>query len=308
MRALSALRIVSSSVAVFALLAGLAIPVARDVEAQQQPDLDGLASQMAAAIQESLKDFPTEARGVLVVDFDETHSATSQLGHVLASEFADALRKHAQGFVVLSGDDLWQAVMSHNLPDATLSNLAAMKCYAPDLGAAVLVERGMEYAPDGVVLRIGTWRTKPRKSIFGKLVVVPMTAHMTQLAAKPAPSLPPFFTHEARTWVSPDHPPVNDDKVVLPGAQNYTYPACISCRFAPYPDDAVWTRLGGTVVLRVQILADGLPSKIFLVRGLPCGLTDKAFEAVEHWKFTPATVDGKPVATETEVESTFHVE
>jgi len=64
----------------------------------------------------------------------------------------------------------------------------------------------------------------------------------------------------------------------------------------------------GTVTLHVQIRADGIPAKISTSQGLPCGLTDKAIESVEHWRFKPATgPNGEPVAVEQTVEVTFRL-
>jgi TonB family protein len=286
----------------------LTVPLVRG---QQYADFSDLASQAAGAIQESLKDLPPQSARVLVVDFEEGHGTTSELGPELAREFSITLQEHAQGFAVLKPDDLKKAVTRNSLPNETLSDSTAMKCYAPDLGATMLVTGSMEYAPDGVLLQIDMWREKPRKSIFGKLVVVPMSAAMMGLAAKSIPSRPPFFTHDDTTWVNPSHSPVAEEKLATPqqkAGSDYRPPECAIC-FPPasYSDDAVWTRLQGTVVLRVQISPDGFPAKISVVRGLPCGLTETAINAVKHWKFKPATVDDIPVAVETDVEVTFHL-
>lgn len=280
------------------------------VRGQQYADFNDLASQVAAAIEQSSKDLPPQSARVLVVDFEEGHGTASELGPELAREFAITLQEHARGFAVLNRDDLEQAVTRNNLPNEMLSDSTAMKCYAPDLGATMLVTGSMEYAPDGVVLRIDGWREKPRKSIFSQQVIVPMTAAMIGLAAKSIPPRPPSFTHDDTTWVNPSHPPVSDDKLATMQERaglGYRSPECVTCPQAVYSDDAVWTKLQGTITLRIQVLADGFPAKISVVRGLPCGMTEKAIEAVAHWKFKPATVDGRPVAIETPVEITFHL-
>src|SRR5208282_3191935 len=281
------------------------------VRGQQYADFNDLASQVAGAVQESLKGLPPQSARVLVVDFEEGHGTASELGPELAREFSITLQEHAQGFAVLKRDDLKQAVTRNDLPNEILSDSTAMKCYAQDLGATMLVTGSMEYAPDGVLLQIDIWREKPRKSIFGRLVVVPMSAAMTGLADKPVPSRPPFFTHDDTTWVNPYHSPVTDEKLATPkqkAGSGYRSPECATC-FPPasYSDDAVWTRLQGAVVLRVQISPDGFPAKISVVRGLPCGLTETAIDAVKHWQFKPATVDDRPVAVETPIDVTFHL-
>jgi TonB family protein len=168
----------------------------------------------------------------------------------------------------------------------------------------------MEYGPDGVVLKLNAWVAKTRKSIFAGTIVVPLTAQLKELMAKPLPEPPPFFTEEKRVWISKDHPPVSDaDAVSLTKDEaGYTHPKCLYCPHPGYSDSAVKVKLQGTIILRVQILPDGFPSKISLLRGFPCGLTEKAFEAVERWEFSPATgPDGKPVAVEVPIEVQFRV-
>ena len=53
--------------------------------------------------------------------------------------------------------------------------------------------------------------------------------------------------------------------------------------------------------------ADGGVANIRVVRGLPDGLTEKAIEAAQHMKFKPATKNGDPVATKTQVEFSFNI-
>src|SRR4029077_18868517 len=111
-----------------------------------------------------------------------------------------------------------------------------------------------------------------------------------------------------RVWVSREHPPVRDeDAIRIDGSEKgYSSPKCLHCPSPQFSDDATQARQDGTVVMRVQVLADGSIAKISLVRGLPCGLTEKAFEALEGWRFEPARgPDGKAVAVSVEFEVTF---
>ena len=52
----------------------------------------------------------------------------------------------------------------------------------------------------------------------------------------------------------------------------------------------------GTVVLRAVFAADGTVKHIFVVRGLPHGLTEASIESAKKIKFTPAMLMGKPVS------------
>jgi TonB family protein len=42
-------------------------------------------------------------------------------------------------------------------------------------------------------------------------------------------------------------------------------------------------------------------------QSLGLGLDEKAIEAVSHWRFRPAVVDGKPVTTEAVVQVNFQL-
>jgi len=131
---------------------------------------------------------------------------------------------------------------------------------------------------------------------------------MHQLKSQHAPSLPPL--EEKKVWVNTDHPPVPDAeaRAMKPGDNASRMAQCISCLPPSYSDDATLAKVQGTVILLVQISADGVPSKISLTKGLACGLTDQAFESVERWKFRPATdADGTPIAVVTPVEVTFRM-
>jgi TonB family protein len=277
---------------------------------QQHPDFDSLASEAAVAIQKVSEGSPETAK-VLVVFEERTVGSASELGHELADEFADSLRKKEHGFVVLNRDELERAVANQNLPPATLSNSPAMRCYAPDLGATVLIEGSMAYVADEVIIDISALQIKSRKSIFSKTTTLPMTAAMKGLASRPVPSSALFFTSEKRVWVSPDHLPISDEQVVSmvkKVEKGYTLPSCIICANPSFSDAAVYAKLQGKVVLLVQIRADGFPARISLLRGLPCGLTDKAFEAVKNWTFKPATGPAfTPVAAEVPLEVTFQL-
>jgi len=57
----------------------------------------------------------------------------------------------------------------------------------------------------------------------------------------------------------------------------------------------------GLVTLRVALASDGTVKHIKILVGLPDGLSEKAIEAAERIRFTPAMKDGKPVSVWVEV-------
>ncbi|MEM7584968.1 MAG: energy transducer TonB [Acidobacteriota bacterium] len=51
----------------------------------------------------------------------------------------------------------------------------------------------------------------------------------------------------------------------------------------------------GVVIVEAIIEADGVVSEVTVLKGLPHGLSEAAAEAIEHWRFEPAELDGEPV-------------
>jgi len=85
----------------------------------------------------------------------------------------------------------------------------------------------------------------------------------------------------------------NDDQDVMPA-----FPV-----FSPRPavtDRALLPSTQQKVVVDVKLSADGLVLNETLVKGLGNGLDTMVMDIVKTWRFHPAMVDGKPVASEAE--------
>ncbi len=292
-------------VAAFAFVAALA---STPLRAQDRPDFDRLAAHTTSSIDKIAKKKSPDDTAVLVSVFYESPGPPSQLGIELSKEFDAALRNHARTFHVASLDDLKELVASRNLPQNFLSDSLALKCSKSDLGLSAFVEGFIEYSLKGLVLKVVVVQLPSRREIFHESQIFAISESMHQLASQPAPSLPPF--EEKKVWVNPDHPPVPDAeaKTVKPSDDPKRMPQCLRCPPPSYSDEAVGVKVQGTVILIVQILADGFPSKITLTKGVSCGLTDQAFKTVERWRFKPATdVNGAPIAVVAPVEVTFRL-
>ena len=74
-----------------------------------------------------------------------------------------------------------------------------------------------------------------------------------------------------------------------------------------YSSQANHARLQGTLLLRVIVGPEGRARDIRVQRGLGMGLDEKAIEAVQRWKFEPATKDGKPVTVQINIEMNFRL-
>jgi TonB family protein len=291
--------------AVFVLLGGAGGARGRE----RFVDIDTIAADVAWAIQEA-PEVAGEISKVRMFDFEERHREPTELAHELTRQLAESLQKRANGFVLLGSEEFRKAIPQADLPAGLFSSAVGMRCYAPELGATMLVEGELEVVPDGALVTVKVWSAKARRYIFGESGIVPLTPEMEKLATQHRPPVetPDLSTPGGRVWVSREHPPVRDeDAIRLDGSEKgYTSPKCVRCPSPQFSDDATQAKQEGTVVMRVQVLADGSIAKISLVRGLPCGLTEQAFEAVEGWQLEPAIgPDGKPVAVNTGIEVTF---
>lgn len=82
-------------------------------------------------------------------------------------------------------------------------------------------------------------------------------------------------------------------------------PKPISTPDPQYTEQARQARYEGTCVLAMIVGPDGKPRDIRIQRGLGMGLDQKAIEAVQQWRFEPATKDGRAVAVQISVEVSF---
>lgn len=71
-----------------------------------------------------------------------------------------------------------------------------------------------------------------------------------------------------------------------------------------YPKDARDARIQCTVVLHAIIDKSGRIQRFELVSGHPM-LAPAAIKAVQHWKYKPYLVDGKPIELDTTIEVSF---
>jgi TonB family protein len=74
-----------------------------------------------------------------------------------------------------------------------------------------------------------------------------------------------------------------------------------------YSEEARKARFQGTVVLAIDVDANGRPSNIRVVRSVGLGLDERAINAVEKWRFRPALSGDRPVAAPALVEVSFHL-
>ena len=103
-----------------------------------------------------------------------------------------------------------------------------------------------------------------------------------------------------------DHPPICRGK-------DSDAPGCITAPHATYspepdyPEKELEARHQGTVILSLVVDSQGLPRDVVVSHTLTPKLDKAATDTVKKWKFSPATKDGKPVATKIDVEVAFRL-
>ncbi len=77
-------------------------------------------------------------------------------------------------------------------------------------------------------------------------------------------------------------------------------------RFEPqYTKEALAAKVQGTVVLFLEVDANGKARNVRVVRGLGFGLDEEAVKTVKQWLFRPGYKDGKPVVVAATIEVNF---
>jgi periplasmic protein TonB len=94
----------------------------------------------------------------------------------------------------------------------------------------------------------------------------------------------------------PDAPPAPEPSGPIFVTGDVQKPVKVSDVQPQYTEIARKARIQGVVILQTIIDKDGNITDIKALKGLPMGLTESAIEAVQQWKFKPATLNGKPVA------------
>ncbi|MDQ6651255.1 MAG: TonB family protein [Acidobacteriota bacterium] len=74
-----------------------------------------------------------------------------------------------------------------------------------------------------------------------------------------------------------------------------------------YTESARANQITGTVVLRAIFASDGTVKYILVVSGLPDGLTESAIRSARRIKFSPATLNGRPVSMFIQLEYNFNL-
>jgi TonB family protein len=275
----------------------------------QSSEITALASETAAAISRNTRYLKGSAK-VLVVDFSNAEGSQSSLGEKLADAFEAALKKNAYAFTVIDRAEHRQKSQDSRPPEQRYDEDEKAGCYASEFGANVTVE-GNFRTLQGNVITLWIEALEDQKGIFEKRIKLSLPPEMLGLPPKLEPPAAPGELQGALAWVRTDgsrDKNVHPVRITKSGDQGYKLPNCLYCPNPQFSDEATKGKVQGTAILDVEIDAEGLPAAIAVVKGLPCGLAQKAVEAVEGWRFAPATgPDGNAAVVIVPIEVTFRL-
>ncbi len=125
----------------------------------------------------------------------------------------------------------------------------------------------------------------------------PPTRTEPQLPAAPADAKP----EPAKPAAEPHEPPPPQREPVR------TAPRVVQTSPAAYTPEALQKGIEGAVLLSVDIDDQGIPRRARVLRSLEPGLDRQAIESLAGWRFSPATEDGRAVASTANVEVNFRL-
>jgi TonB family protein len=264
--------------------------------------LDSLAAHAAQKIREA--NLEEREPKVLVIDFFRSSPGnSSRLGTLLADRFSEALTAYSAGLSILERKILKDYLTQNWTTLEDLRSHDVCLRIGRQLGATGVI-LGTIYEENGQIsLTVhleGFGPVAKEADIFqvtDERARFPVTEEMHAMLFEPGPN------YARKADDIPEEP-----GVFTSGGLGAGVPRCTSCPLPGYSDAARAAKFQGTVLLSIVVTTEGKATSIYVLKGVPFGLTTKAIKAVQDWRFEPALKDGKPVPVRVQVETTFHLD
>jgi len=262
--------------------------------------LDSLASHAAQRIREA--NLEEREPKVLVIDFFRSSPGhSSRLGTLLADRFSESLTAYSAGLSILDRKILKDYLTTNWTTLEDLQSRDVCLRIGRQMGATGVI-LGTLYEENGQIsLTVhleGFGPVAKEADIFqvtDERARFPVTEEMHAMLFEPGPNY-------ART--ADDIP---EEPGVFKSGLGAGVPRCTNCPNPDYSDAARAAKFQGTVILSIVVTTEGKATAIYVLKGAPFGLTTKAVQAVQDWRFEPALKEGNPVPVRVPVETTFRL-
>jgi len=263
--------------------------------------LDSLAAHAAQKIREA--NLEERVPKVLVIDFFRSSSGnSSRLGTLLADRFSESLTAYSAGLNILDRKILKDYLAQNWTTLEDLRSHDVCLRIGRQMGATGII-LGTLYEENGQIsLTVhleGFGPVAKEADIFqvtDERARFPVTEEMHAMLFEPGPN----YARKADD--------IPEEPGVFKSGLGAGVPRCTSCPSPGYSDAARAAKFQGTVLLSIVVTTEGKATSIYVLKGVPFGLTTKAIEAVQDWRFEPALKDGKLVPVRVQVETTFHLD
>lgn len=261
-------------------LVGILFPVAHAQPAQEQ----GLSPSIGKALAKA------KVGSVAVFDFMGPGQRLNQLGRDLADELSRALANSGGKFQVIDRSAVNAVIEANRVAPDVIRDPEIAWWLARQLNAeALIVGKLSPAAGNRLEIAVAAAKTKSGNEITNLSVIVPFAGEMMTRLSKS---------------LCEDHMKDMPD----PHSPKEFLPKCIYCPRPEFSAAALAQKWEGSVSLIAQITEDGFAKDIEFVQGQQYGLTQKAIEAVQKWKFQPSHgPDRKPQAVWQIIQITFHL-
>lgn len=230
-------------------------------------------------------------KSAIVFDFAGPNYDLNMLGHDLAHNFGLALTTNNDVVHLVERSKVVEFCVQQGLSVDFARDPSIASWIGRKFQVDVVIIGQLKIDDKKLLIDVTAYRSKDAKMVGKASAGSPLTDDLRALMAK---SIDDVHVHT----VAKIAPPAD--------RKGSTFPRCIYCPQAGYDKEALRKHLNGTVVLLATVRKDGTAQDIEVIKGLPYGLSDKAIEAVERWKFAPASDrDGKPVDFSQVIEITF---
>lgn len=228
---------------------------------------------------------------------------------------------HRSSETAASADSSAAMVLSSNLAPSQAPARTPEKAVKPEpvaaaRPAAVTPVPVPQTAPPAPAAAVAARQPKAREFVWNRPANAPqevgapaLPAAQVDVTPRSAAGPPPVSGVETRVAPPPEPAPEPAQAAVQPAPAQRVSGKLVGARLVrggspTYPPFAKQLKVSGTVRLEVRIAPDGKVSGVRTIAGHPV-LAGAAMDAARRWVYAPATLDGAPIASTTQVDISF---